>query len=350
MQRSKFESLRPSTMLEVLDRTFRIYRDNFATFIALVAPIAVIETIINVVNSYWLTSRMSQAGFNPNSLRGTSGDTAALNAYISQVFGALFLTIIITLIGAFIQGVLINGPLTYIVSERNLGRSVTVRGAFNAVRGKLGKLAGGLFLYYVIIVVLTIGLAFTLFLCGLGVGILVYIIVALHAFLAPVLILENVSISQGMSRAWSLAKSRFWPVFGLTAAVTIISYIIAFALSTTGSLVTNGTIAPASFGVAQVVRIVLNALVAIVLAPVLPIGYTLLYYDARIRLEGLDIALQNVDSAAPRPSDLVSPPPVGSTFSRDDLINMGILVAGMFILVLLYFFAIYSLVGSVSQF
>jgi hypothetical protein len=342
------ESLRPQTLLEIIDKTFRVYRENFMVFAGLVAVVLLPVTVITLVNSYALNNNLAKAGITPGNASSFSGNPSALSGLMGQMFGSLGISILVALVAVFVQGVLVNGPLTYIASEANLGRKATVGQAFAAIRDRLGSLAGGLIVFYLIMMVATIALAFTLFLCGLGLGILLYVGLALYAFLTPVLILERVGVTDGLSRGWSLAKARFWQVFGITVLIRIIVFVASLALGVVVAIFTRGTLTQSSFGVAQVVSVALTALVSIIVEPILPIAYTMMYYDARIRLEGLDMALASSTSPEPRPSDLVSPPATNTGLTRDDGVNMAILVVGGLILFMLYFAAIFALMNAVT--
>jgi hypothetical protein len=50
--------LRPYKALELLDRAFRIYRDNFTTFIGIVALVIVPTTVISLVMNSWFSDQV----------------------------------------------------------------------------------------------------------------------------------------------------------------------------------------------------------------------------------------------------------------------------------------------------
>src|SRR5260370_28976442 len=113
-------------------------------------------------------------------------------------------------------------------------------------------------------------------------------------------------MTEGMNWAWALAKARFWPVFGFSAGVGFIYFLIYLALLTFSVLV-RGTVSGASFGATQIIQTLLQGIITIFVTPILPIGFTVLYYYTRVRLEGLHIALDSGNTPDPRPSDLGSP-------------------------------------------
>jgi hypothetical protein len=113
-------------------------------------------------------------------------------------------------------------------------------------------------------------------------------------------------------------------------------------------LITQGNVASVSFTASQALQIVLQAIVSIFLAPVLPVALTLMYYDTRVRVEGLDIALQSVGKPDPRPADVMSPPAHGFMTGRD-YGNVGIMCGAIFSLIVLYFAASYFLVIALTR-
>jgi hypothetical protein len=307
------------SFLELLDRTFRIYRENLVPLIGFVALVTVPLTIISSIISF------STAQTNLNTLTRQTPNSGDL---FGVCMGAL-----VTVVIALIQTVLINGVLTYLASEHQLGRRITVGEAFSGARPRFGTLGWGFVLLYIVIAAVFIGVAFLSALCGLaiaGIGLAAYIGLATFAMLPPVLTLEDVGASRGINRAWTLGRSRFWTVLGFMAVLYILTLILTLALTSLAGLVVAPT-RSVGLTAADVLDTVLTTLINIVVAPILPIGMTLLYYDVRARVEGLDIALSTVEKPDPRPSDVPSPDP-GPLFTGKDLVNVIILVVGVVVL------------------
>jgi hypothetical protein len=59
-----------------------------------------------------------------------------------------------------------------------------------------------------------------------------------------------------------------------------------------------------------------------------------MYYDTRVRAEGIDIAFAIAEAESPNPADLFSPPPVGRILSMDDARNVVILACAPFVLMM----------------
>jgi len=314
------------SFLEVLDRTFRLYRDNFATIVGIVAsivvPISLIQIVLSLLNAPALAAT-STLGRNSTSVFSASQTSA------------LCLSSAVTTILALLQIVLLTGAVTYVASESYLGRKVTIGEAFRARRNRFTNLGCGYVIFYVVLV----GLGFVVGLAGAfctpvwaALGLVAYVGVATYAFLAPVLVLEDVGTTTGVNRSWSLGKARFWTVLGLVLVLAIITTVINLAFTGVAQFLLLPLRFSGSLVGSQIVNWILTSISSIFLAPILPIGLTLLYHDSRNRLEGLDFALEALGSTA-HPSDVISPAPQSGLTSRD-LINVGIIL-GVTVLVVL---------------
>ena len=113
-------------------------------------------------------------------------------------------------------------------------------------------------------------------------------VVALLFAVTPVIVLERRGIGTAFSRSASLSKGRKWHVLNTLGLVAIIYYVLVFGFSFVGML-------SGSF----VVSTVISSLVTVLVYPVVAITETLLYYDARIQSEGLDIELMTGALAPP---------------------------------------------------
>jgi hypothetical protein len=167
-------------------------------------------------------------------------------------------------------------------------------------------------------------IAAALFTCGISLALLLFILIATWPFLIVVLSLEKVRPSEAPVRAFRLIKARLWQVIGLTIAVLAIGIALNLFIALLFSATT---------GFVDAINMSLQIAVNVLVAPILPIGYTLLYYDARIRSERLDAALQLSPTA--RPGDIV-PEATSALVSRDDWMNIAIAVMAIFVILLVY--------------
>lgn len=322
-------TLRPATISDMLDHTFRIYRSNFTEILKLMLAVIVPVTMLNILFNTQSTNL---------SLGGRSGGT----------LGAPLSTLAFIVIVGLIQTVIINGTLTYMTSEAYLGRKVTAMEAFQAARRRFVSLGFGLIWFFILVFIVSIGAGFLIMACnvgGLALGFLGYTIFGAYALMIPTLTLERTRVVAGINRGTMLTRGRFWPVLAVLGAIFIITAIINFALGLAGNVAIVQVIPFQSFNTLRAAQVVLQALITIFTAPVLPIGATLAYYDARVRLEGLDIALQSVGTPDARPSDVESPR-ASLRLVRSDYINILVLTAAGFVLWLLASATIGALLNS----
>jgi hypothetical protein len=127
------------------------------------------------------------------------------------------------------------------------------------------------------------------------VGLLFFLIGALYVgarFFAvtPVIVLENEGVSRAFSRSSLLSDGRKRHVINTLGLVAVIYWVLAIGVQ----------IAAAVFGGA-IVQAIVTAIYTIMVYPVVAISEALLYYDTRIKSEGLDIELMAgaLEMAAP---------------------------------------------------
>jgi hypothetical protein len=305
-------TLAPSRVVEIVDRTFRIYRNHFLAFAGLVAvvilPLSLLATSIS-----------------SNPVTYEEGDT--WQEYYDAVQAQARTVLAINLLEQFLLAVVVSATITYIASESVLGRTVPVLRAFGQVKGRLLSLIGALILVFIVFVILFVVVALLTALCGISLillSLLLYYGLALYFFTVPVMVLERTGPGSGISRAQYLGRERFWPTLGFTFAIWVVMGIIQLAFGSVGWLMGDTSLEGAS-----ALRTAISLAVTIFITPIMPIGLTLMYYDARIRIEGLDFALQAVDSPEPRPADVDSPAPTVRLITLRDLINTLMLILAM---------------------
>jgi hypothetical protein len=334
--------LRHYMFRELLNRLFQVYGQNFLPFIMLSAAVQIPLTVANYLIQVRLRDPLLQL---LNRFNISPDNAAVVSPEVAMQMLSPLLEILLVVLGAyivssFIQTVLVSGPLTYVTSENELGRPATLGSAFPVLGSRAGTLVGQMCLYYTLLLLLTVLLTFILFACGLGFGLLVYVATTVGAFLVPVAMLERGGVMNGLMRAWMLCKTRLWPVLGLILIVLFISFVVSAALDAVETAYAPPNSEP-------IIRIILETIVSILLMPVLPVGFTLLYYDARVRSEGLDTALKRAQLTNPAasPAD-VPPPPPGPFIRNEDFLNLAIVTMAMFVLALLYFGATFLLSGG----
>lgn len=336
---SSTNPMRARTVLELLDATFRVYRENLITFLTLSALVVI---PLNVLNLLFYTDQLS--GSLAASSYGRYGTVSG--AQISQICGAALIVIILTLA----QTTILNGVITYITSERVFEKKLSLGEAWAGARPKLVKMAWAYVMFYLLIIAFATATGLVAAVCApviIAFLIIVYFAINIGAFIAPVAMLENMTSGAAATRAYILAKSRFWQVLMLGALVAVISSVVSFAFTTllNAIFLSNTSVAASTGG--QIVSVVITSFVTIVTVPLLPIAMTLMYYDVRIRKEGLDLALQTFGPDA-RPHHIASPVTSGGLITVQDLINIAALVGILIVLVLVFGTAIAGILNSIA--
>jgi hypothetical protein len=124
----------------------------------------------------------------------------------------------------------------------------------------------------------------------LGAGILCilpgFAVMALFVLTAPAIVIEGLGPIAGMRRSWRLARRRFWPVLGTALLGGLIVLIMASIVSLVPEQIA-GTIAGAH--VRAVVEAIIGTVTQAFQWSVAATLATLLYFDQRVRSEGLDL-------------------------------------------------------------
>ncbi len=299
------------TILQVMDQTFRIYRDNFGTILPLSAMIIIPVTIITAV------------------VGGQVNTTPLTSAGVAQVSPELSLALcggaIIALVGGIAQAIILNGSFTVMTSEWLFGSKTTLGELWALASPRFGKLLSAYVLFYVLMVGLGLVSVVMIALCPLLIvllAVIMYVAITAGSFLAPVAVLEDNGGGSAVTRAHLLAKSRFWQVLGLSLLIGLVSVAISLVLSLILGTLFAGAARSAG---AVVVGAIIDSVVAIVITPLLPIAMTQMYYDARARKENLSATLAEMGEDA-RAWD-VRPPESSEPFlSSNDILNMVVVV------------------------
>jgi hypothetical protein len=326
------------SLVEILDRSIRIYRQNFAAFFVLAALVQIPLVVITDLLLQPSTQTLQGLGLgtNPSALNIDQAQSVLVS--VLSLYAAIFVGAIIS---ALVQGALVYAPIVYVASENHLGRTRSLREAFREVGKRWQELVGGLASLYVLLVVMVVVLAFALFLCGLGFGLILFVSLALGVLLVPVLMLERNSLRVALQRSWLLGKSRIWVLLAAALGLTVVAFLADLLMQQIlASIFAN------SSGVAvEIASAVFGSLGSILLAPLLPITYTEIYYDIRVRFEGLDIALKAVEIPNPTPAD-VPTPTAARLVSNEDFLNLALFAIGTLVSLLVLSLAASALLGT----
>lgn len=237
--------LRPLSLGEVLDVSFGLYRSLFV-------PLVIVAVTCQAL-------------------------PMAIGVYLGASQG-LFVNILLTLLYlalAVILGAIGVAASTYIVSEAYLGREIPATVALHRATALLGRLVMISFLTSILV-----GIGFMLLLLP-GVillsGLLLSTVVAVLE--APP------DATTAMGRSWDLTRGFRGKVFLTMFVAFLLLLVPGIAIGGAGALFGN------SEGVASVVILVLESMLQVLIYPFVYVVLTVLYYDLRVRKEGLDLEL-----------------------------------------------------------
>lgn len=329
--------LRPLSLGELLDRTFSYYRQHFWLFIGIMA----IPQVLSVAMT--LSLQLIPSGPTPTPVeQGNPGDVLK---QLAPALVTIFAFFILFLIVSFLIYAIALGATTFALSEVHLGRTVTIGGAYQSLRGKVRRLiglvftflliAGGIYLAIVggamllgiimvpvmrtvgagsgiLLGVVMVGLILIVFLVGLIAGV---IFLLRYGVAVPALVLENIGITQALRRSAFLTQRYKGQIFLIGLLMYLITGVVAIVFQ--APFFVAALLLGFKFGVMpfwlRVPQAVLGGAGGALSGPLLMIALALAYYDTRVRKEGFDLQLLmgNLDQAV-RATASASVPPVAS--------------------------------------
>ena len=271
-------ALQPMGFSDILDGTFTLYRHHFRLFSGILAVYLVAVFCLN------LLFKLSLSG------SGSSPSDTSLSMLLFNLFAVSFVFILVT------GGIYVAGAQCY------LGRQITPSAALRQALRRFLPYLGTQFLWLLAVG----GLAVTI----IGIPFAIYLGNRWGLCSMPVLF-EEKTVREAFRRSSQLIKGTWWRVFGITLAIFLLWMMLLFILEATmdfafsfsGIVTTEGDLwqwllrmwtGPDPFKtslLSYAAQMFLDVLIATFTAPILTIGYMLLYFDLRIRKEGFDIEM-----------------------------------------------------------
>jgi len=283
--------LRPLRLPELLDQAIRLYRNNFLKFIGIFAipyiPVLVFQTITSNFSSSsmlnWSTS------FDP---------TTEVFPPMGPFFASMAVSFLTILVSVFLLQGVATAALTRAVADAYTGKSVGILDTYRRLGGSWARLI----LAILLVMVLSAGF-FIWFLVPCvgwftGFGLLLFFALVVSPLVAPVVVLEKNGVMASVRRAWDLARSRFWWLFGFVVVLYIFGQLVVTGPVLLANFALQSVLAadPATVQQQLLVRIVIQSLItmffSLLYSPLQLTAMTLVYLDLRVRSEGLDLAMQ----------------------------------------------------------
>ena len=241
-------ALRPRSVTEIVDTSFQIFRAHAGQMVmcSAIAYVPVVLLQLLVV-----------------------GDPARFESLDPSQAGPMVAVMMQSALVAVLSYTLMSAVLTICASQAYLGEEVDV-GA--AVRGALSRLVTVLLVSLIVSTMIFVGFMFLLLPA-------MYVTARFFA-INPAVLLEGCGVLDALSRSSELSRGRKWHVLNTLGLVLLIYFLVYFGVALVMQVVDN-----------FVLRTIIGALVTIGIYPIVAICNVLLYYDARIQSEGLDIEL-----------------------------------------------------------
>ena len=284
--------LRPLGVGEILDVAFKIYKRHaiplFKIVLFVVLPLQVLGALI-------FLSTVDD----PDAVTGlgefeTNSDTEAAGAVIG--------TVVVNVLGG-LAVLLATAACTKAVADAYLRKTPEWKESLHAARRRFGSLLWLSLLYGLLLIPAFVAL------------IIPGIWLAIAWTLAyPVLMLEGIRGRKALGRSYRLVKGRWWPTFGVVLISFMIAGLLQFVVGALMAVVLLVGVEDSLLG-----TVLVNALgttiAGVIATPFQAAAVALLYFDLRVRKEGLDIELlaRDVGIAPPHEPPLGHEPPPAPT-------------------------------------
>ncbi len=291
--------LRPLTLGELLDRSFSLYRRHFWLFVGIMAVPSLLGLAFGILTAVFTPQPVSpESGATPNP------------AEMVGTFVFLGIAMIGMAIVYFVTYAVALGATTVAVSELYMGRQVTIRESFTPLRGKVGRLAlllllvsirtFGLFMLAAVGIgvgsaVMAMGspiLGVLLIMCGMFGAFALWIWIMLrYAVAVPAAVLEDETATDAIRRSIDLTRGSLWRVLVLLVFTMVITYGVLLIFQ--GPFLFAGAMAgpaPAGFWL-NLCGTIAGAIGGAFTGPLMIVAFAVLYYDLRVRHEGLDLQM-----------------------------------------------------------
>jgi hypothetical protein len=323
---------RPMAIGDILDGTFRLYRNNFLLFLAIAAlaqvPLLIFQVAFQSTAGVAFTTDYLELIENAASLDPNNPfedlPLASIGIYL---IGSLLFSL-------FQYGIvqqLMNGALINAAAQRYQGEAVSVLGSYSFSLGTalnliLSGFVVGLISFFsvVIFMVVTFGAIFGLaamvgasafasgdgsgvaslliglligalaLVLGLGVVVGLFYILLRFVFVPQAVVLERQGIFGALGRSWQLVGGSFWRILGIVLLITLLTTILVGIpvgiLSFVMQILLGNLEDPLqNLALVTALNTIITALATILILPVSWTAMTLLYFDVRMRREGSDI-------------------------------------------------------------
>jgi uncharacterized membrane protein len=266
--------LHPMSLPDILDGSFNLFKAEFRSIVLVTAAFLV---PVQIVAAFLQRDYLGGAGF----ISLFTDPSTAESALDSGTAGQGWATLLGLAAGVLIVP-FVAGAVSRIVSAAYLGERMSPRDALRAVGSKWWAFIVAWILVHLLEAV---GAVFCV-VPGL-------MVMALFVPVAPTIAIEGLGPIKAMRRSFRLVKPRLWPVLG----IALLSGLVASTVSSVIGGVPSAMSLVVGLEWGWPLLAVGSILSGLVSTPLIAIVATLVYYDGRIRQEGLDLQVMAADLA-----------------------------------------------------
>lgn len=255
--------LRPMTAADILDGAIAVIK---------AAP----RSIFVIAGCFVIPLELVSAWVQRDSL-ADSGLAGALSAALSSPDSSdagVTIANILLIVASGLMLSLITGAVAHLLSSWYADKAPT---AGDAIKASLRR-APALFVAWFIVHLAEGAAAIALLVPAL-------FIMPMFVVTAPAIVIEHLGPLQGVRRSWRLIRVRYSAILGAAILIAIVSTVLTVALSGLG-------LAFSFFSWGWIIDVICRAGSSLVTEPFVAAAATLVYFDLRIRAEGLDLELE----------------------------------------------------------
>ena len=335
--------LRPLSLGELLDRAIRLYRRNFFRFVGIIAIVQIPITLISLMISLLTLGDFVQLAADPTMLQNAENPLDLLGPNFFTGIGA---NVVVGIVSIALLAIAM-AAVTRLVADAYLGEKIGTIEAYLRIEDRVPALIWTLVTNFVFGVLVFVWFLIPClgWLTGLSMlSVLGYIVIPLAV---PVVVLEGFSGWTALRRAWELMRRRFWSVIIFAVVLYLFSqlvvggpaYIISLIFQYLTPSMVNGGNLQGLVQIQTVVQTLVSMIFSLLYVPLQLACMTLLYFDLRVRQEGLDLVLAAEEKPGISAAELVSKAPrmpEGSFMSWGEMGNFAVLSIGGGIIVFLF--------------
>jgi hypothetical protein len=300
--------LRPLSLGELLDQAIRLYRHNFFKFVGIIALVSVPTSLVTLlVTAGGLFLIGDQMALNP-------GDMGVMMTYFGWV-GSLLVT-------GTVSFVLIQGfgmaALTRSVVDSRLGLETGVLSSYQHIKSCWGQILLAVILALLVNMLLFSWLMIPCLGWVSGPVLFIFWTSVLWPLVIPILVIEQKNPLTAIRRAWDLARRRFWWVLGFITVLYLLSMLAIYGPASLASYLTQLAVGSRmdyfeAQQLSTIIQTIVSSLTSLVTIPIQLTATILMYFDLRVRTEGLDLALQTSNREGMALNELIAAAPAASS-------------------------------------